>query len=139
MTARGLRNNNPGNLRDTSIKWDGLVGHDDLGFCVFVDAYHGLRALGIDLLTKFRRGLDTVRKIIEVYAPPNENNTEAYITNLCVALAVKDDQKLELATNLGQLATLERAIVRHENGSIPYQVTEIIKAASAAMAFKHPG
>ena len=48
-TTRGLRNRNPGNLRDAGIKWDGLTGADPQGFAIFRTDQHGIRALVKDL------------------------------------------------------------------------------------------
>lgn len=45
MTARGIRNNNPGNIR-LGGGWAGLVeNQSDEIFCVFADMQHGIRAL----------------------------------------------------------------------------------------------
>lgn len=131
-TARGLRDNNPGNLRDAGIPWQGLVGHDDLGFCIFDTPHNGMRALSIDLHTKWKRGLNTIARIIPVYAPPNENDTAAYETAVCSSIGRAPDDVLNL-NDLNELAKLTRAIVLHENGSVPYAATEIVAASKDAL------
>ena len=122
-SPRSVRNNNPGNLVRTNIAWEGLSTPDEMTpeqqqetrFSVFAGAEWGFRALGRDLHSKWLRGLDTIRQIITVYAPPNENDTEAYIGAVSEMMQVSPDQPLALG-NASQLATLCRAIAVHEAG-----------------------
>ena len=76
--TRGMRNNNPGNIRQTSIKWLGEedystpgVTDDDPSFEEFDTMEYGIRALG-RLLRNYQRlyGLETIHQIINRYAPP---------------------------------------------------------------------
>ncbi len=79
---RGIRNNNPGNIRWGS-KWKGLVPEPertDQSFCQFVDPVYGIRAIAKVMFSyRDKHGLNTVESIINRYAPPNENNTQGYI------------------------------------------------------------
>lgn len=64
-------------------------------------------------------GLKTLAQIVSVYAPPNENNTAAYVKSVadyCAANASEDYNVFDG----GKLAALVAAIVRHENGPCPY-------------------
>lgn len=110
--ARGIRNNNPGNLRPGD-NWQGMVGTEH-NFIVFSSIIYGLRALGTDLSNKYYKGFDTITKIIERYAPPEENNTVAYINAVSNALGVPATQKLVWSKEL--LAKFMRAVISHENG-----------------------
>ena len=75
---RGIRNNNPLNIRKNGIKWRGQVKHKD-AFCVFLEPKWGWRAALIIICRSYRkRGLTTVWKIIHSWAPPEENETEYY-------------------------------------------------------------
>jgi len=113
---RGIRNHNPGNLRRSSIKWKGKVSPSrDPEFEEFVSPEMGIRAIARDLLTGARRGDDTVRKIIEAWAPPNENDTRAYINVVADALRVQPDAKLDV-DDYRTMSILVKAIIRHENG-----------------------
>lgn len=81
-TPRGIRNNNPGNIRWGS-DWKGLKKdgkQQDPSFCVFETPEYGIRALA-KLLQNYQLlyGLNTPRKIINRYAPPTENETVSYI------------------------------------------------------------
>lgn len=81
MSTRGIRNNNPANIR-LGCKWKGLVDNPtDREFCQFVTMTWGVRALLVTLRTYVvKHHLHTVREIITRWAPPSDgNNTEKYI------------------------------------------------------------
>ena len=83
MLPRGIRNNNPLNIRlNPDNRWQGRVPpkhNSDGAFEQFQDPIMGLRAAAVLLIAHYdRRHLDTIRKLVEVWAPPNENDTEAY-------------------------------------------------------------
>lgn len=118
---RGIRNNNPGNLRPTGDKWQGMAGTSD-NFLVFENIIWGCRALSTDLSNKFFKGLNTVTKIIGQYAPPSENNTIAYINAVSNAIGVTPDQPLNWTKDL--LAKFTRAVIMHENGTQGSIVTD---------------
>ena len=119
---RGIRNNNPGNIR-WGEKWQGLKedGHEqDPSFCVFKHPAYGIRALA-KLLQNYQKkyGLNTPRKIISRYAPPNENQTQAYIQSVASQLCITPDSQVDL-TERGVLTIFIKAIIRHENDIQPY-------------------
>ena len=81
MSTRGIRNNNPANIR-RGCNWKGLAKtQSDKEFCQFVTMTWGVRALLVTLRTYVRKHhLHTVREIITRWAPPSDgNNTESYI------------------------------------------------------------
>lgn len=131
----GERNNNPGNIRPGS-PWQGMTGTAKCGssgeFVVFSSPVYGIRAIGKDLLTKYSRGLDTVRKIINVYAPPSENLTGSYISAVAKALGVGPDSPLNL-TEPHTLIGFVRAIIQHENGRVIYSDQTISEAVNLAL------
>lgn len=93
MTPRGLRNNNPGNIRNSdATDWKGEVAAEkkrDNAFEEFEDVAHGYRAL-LKLLKNYRRkhGLQTISDFISRWAPRTENDTSAYITRVCWEMQV---------------------------------------------------
>jgi len=112
MQPRGIRNNNPLNIRWYAINnWVGQVGKDESGFCIFDKPENGLRAAFILL----RKGPRTVKGIVERWAPPNENDTQAYIDFVCKRLGVQADNHLYLTVD-DVMVALAKAIVRYENG-----------------------
>ena len=78
---RGLRNNNPGNIRQNSIRYSGEVQPSkDAAFKQFQSMAYGYRAMFVVLHTYARKyGIDTIERMISRYAPANENHTQAYI------------------------------------------------------------
>src|SRR5437899_7828143 len=89
---RGIRNNNPGNIK-IGDSWRGMTGSDGT-FVTFDTLAWGLRALATDIVHKIGRGLDTITKIISVYAPPSENNTLAYINSVSADTGIGPDEQL---------------------------------------------
>lgn len=132
-SARGIRNNNPGNLEYSKTNpWVGQTG-DDGRFAKFETPEHGIRALGRNLLSYQRQGIDTVNDIINRWAPPSDNNnTDAYIQAVCAQLGVTPDQPLD-ASNPDTLKALCAAIIHHENGSQPYSDQQLATGVSAAI------
>lgn len=110
----GLRNNNPGNLRDSGILWQGRVGANK-GFTVFDAVENGIRAYAVDIRSKINRGLNTINKIIPVYAPPSENNTSSYITTVVRLTGFSADKKLDVTGDT--LYKLAKAMFYVENGT----------------------
>ena len=124
---RGIRNNNPGNLRRSRDRWEGLREvQTDPDFFQFKTTIDGLRALAKTLLTYRRKhGLKTVTGIVSRYAPAaDKNNTRAYINDVANALDVGPDDEID-GEDRSVAQTLMRAIIRHENGQQPYSGVEI--------------
>jgi hypothetical protein len=122
MSTPGIRTNNPGNLRyNPAIAWQGLATppHNEDGFCIFTDAAHGLRAVMIDLHSAIViDGRDTVEEIITHYAPPTENDTDAYIKAVLHWCGWQPGEKPD-ATAESTYIDMAQAIVVHENGVPP--------------------
>lgn len=107
---RGIRNNNPGNL----VRWPG-AGSDGQ-FAVFNTMGAGISAEQANLRIYGRRGYDTLDKIIRKWAPPNENDTAAYIAAASRSTGFAPDQKLDM-NNPDVIRKVANAINAHENGS----------------------
>lgn len=118
MTTRGIRNNNPGNLRKSKDQWLGMSKEqNDPSFITFDSMEYGCRALFKTLRTYVeQRGLNTVSEIIRRYAPSNENNTEAYINSVCQDIFAEPDEALNFQAEPELYMELAKAIARHENG-----------------------
>ena len=132
FVPRGIRNNNPMNVRKTAIDWKGEVIGTDTEYETFADPCDGIRAGSRVLLNyKRRHGLRTVNGIISRYAPTTENPTAAYIAAVSKALQVgaQDIIDVEDPNTLARLAT---AIIRHENGQQPYTAEMIRRCSRAA-------
>ncbi|MEM1134239.1 MAG: hypothetical protein AAGI07_00260 [Bacteroidota bacterium] len=115
-TSRGIRNNNPGNFRKTTIPWKGKVPHGqntDGAFEQFVSIAWGIRAIIVDVQNKIKRGLNTIAKILAVYAPAFENDTNAYINRVSSLSSIGKNQVLQPTKNT--LFRIVSAIITVEN------------------------
>ena len=116
--VRGIRNNNPGNLRASRL----ASGKDD-GFSTFATMVDGYRAMAEQLKMYGNAGLDNVASIVTKYAPASENNTSAYIDSVVSSMRKDLGTKELVATtslDLGDrrvLKSLVDAMIDHENGS----------------------
>jgi hypothetical protein len=128
--SRGIRNNNPGNIR-WGDEWKGLVPEaqrTDKSFCQFKAPEFGIRAMIIILRNyQSKYGLKTITGIIKRWAPPNENDTQAYIRSLAQATGNDADKPIDL-TDSRKLFPLLQAIIKHENGTQPYEYDVFIRA-----------
>ncbi|GKX40032.1 hypothetical protein SOASR014_37710 [Pectobacterium carotovorum subsp. carotovorum] len=129
--ARGVRNNNPGNIRTSPNRWDGQTG-DDGEYVTFASPEHGIRALGKNLLSYNRQGYDTVSEIIGRWAPRNENLTDAYIAAVSQKLDVSPIEPIDL-TDPSTLSAMSKAIIQQENGKTQYTEEQINSGVSAAL------
>lgn len=132
---RGIRNNNPGNLRHSTDQWLGEVPGDDKAFKTFSDPAYGIRALAKLLLNYERKyGLRTISGIISRWAPENENDTAAYVDAVARACGVQPFQVIDVAACLPSLVP---AIIAHENGQQPYTDEQISQGIAMATGTDH--
>lgn len=118
MASRGIRNNNPGNIRITKDKWQGLrEKQEDKSFFQFTEMKWGYRAL-IRTLQNYRKrhGCTTISDFIERWAPPVENNTSGYITRVCKEMQVPDSYIPDI-NDKATMCAFASAISMVENGT----------------------
>ncbi len=114
--ARGLRNNNPGNLITTDVIYDGEIRpSQDPVFRQFKTMAYGYRAIFMLMAHYLNKNIDTIEQIITTYAPPHENPTEAYINRVCRATGIPRNRKLKKTDGAGFL-NIVSAISHVENG-----------------------
>ena len=124
--VRGIRNNNPGNLKYAGQK--GAIGKDAEGFAIFGSFAAGLAAMRAQLALDYKRGDRSISAIISHWAPPSENNTAAYIKGVAGALGVSPNAKLDA----GLLGKLMSAMIAQEIGAGPY--ASMIQAVQSMIA-----
>lgn len=124
----GIRNHNPGNI-EHGQRWVGLAEKQNHArFCTFTEPVYGIRAMARVLVTYYRRyKINSVATIIRRWAPPNENNTQAYIDSVCSHSGLPANTPLRVDTE-AILSRLVPAIIAHENGEQPYRA-ELIREA----------
>ena len=117
---RGLRNNNPGNIRKSKDKWVGLrARQEDPDFFQFTEMKYGYRAM-LTILRKYRTkyGDRTISHMIHRWAPSNENDTAAYIRTVCERLQVPKDTVIDV-NDKDSMCALVGAMSYVENGREP--------------------
>lgn len=118
---RGIRNNNPLNIR----KGNNWIGErpvqTDKAFEEFVSMEYGIRA-GFYLLRKYMSGysgltqkFNTIELIIRRWAPPTENATRRYIDAVSKETGIPANQKLSF-TNKKVMCDIVAAMIRVECG-----------------------
>lgn len=126
MATRGVRNNNPLNIRIGNTWLGESKERVDSDFEVFISIRYGLRAAFIILRRYIRKyNRNTIRKIINAWAPSNENNTEKYISFVASQTKIDADAVLDFDEKL-KICIIVRAMARMESGiDIPLKELEI--------------
>lgn len=137
---RGIRNKNPGNLRDTGIKWKGLTGADSNGYAIFDTIDNGLRAMAIDVIGDIaKRGKNKLEPLFMEYAPSADNNDPAaYARAVAAYTGISLDSPINYRRDGAKLL---KAIVEHENGAGwgERAATDAQYQAAVNAAIKHLG
>ena len=113
---RGVRLSNPGNIRHSKNKWQGMAPEQpDPDFVSFIAPEWGVRAIVRLLITYESKGCNTVAKIVRRYAPPAENDTAAYINPVASVVGVGPNEVIDV-DSYDIMRPLVAAIILHENG-----------------------
>lgn len=125
MTARGIRNNNPLNIRhNRNNRWQGVYEKQtDPDFVQFATMQFGIRAGFVIIRNYIKAGHKDVASIISRWAPSNENNTEAYIRHVCEMADLSPFQELHF-DDKDTMIRLVDAMIRVECGR-PVSQTDI--------------
>ena len=121
MLPRGIRNNNPLNIRRSKDQWQGLRAQQtDASFCQFESLEYGWRAAFL-LLTRtycHKYRLYTIRMIISKWAPPRENLTATYIQNVSRLTGIAPDEPIGIPSYQPQRwMAVGMAMAIQENGT----------------------
>ena len=155
---RGLRNNNPLNIRLSKDRWQGQIAPSlsgnrgivaigelcdggqraggEASFCQFETMAYGWRAAFRLLCNTYYKkyGLRTIRAIINRWAPPNENGTLAYIRSVAERTGISADKELgDPATHAAQWLMIGMAMAIVENGTTNQDYLSMLKGYSLAM------
>lgn len=115
--SRGLRNNNPGNIRRSRVRYKGEVRPSrDPDFKEFSTMAYGYRAVFVLLDTyRSRYGLNTIRQMLNRYAPPTENFTEGYVRFVADYSGVMPDEVVDTRSEKDMIPIVA-AMSKIENG-----------------------
>lgn len=113
---RGIRNNNPLNIRIGNVWLGEVADPTDPNFEQFVSMTYGVRAAFV-LLRRYIRHYHrtTIPEVIAAWAPASENNTTAYIDRVSSISGIAVDDTLEFE-NQDQMYRLVDAMVQVECG-----------------------
>jgi len=134
---RGIRNNNPGNIKRSSSQWMGLADASQMTkeqlreetFCVFTEPRWGLRAMAY-LLLKYQRDYNckSTWEIIQRWAPQSDNN---HTLNYATYVASRANVGLHAAAKLTDPKIgipFMAAMIAMENSKQPYSNGQIGQA-----------
>lgn len=114
-TVKGI--NNPGNIRKGGAAFLGEITSPD-GFRGFKSLAYGYRAILKIFDTYYKRGLTTLEKAINTYAPPSDNNpTSAYVRFLASGLGIEPTTDLRAILYTPRAKELLRLLSRFEQGN----------------------
>lgn len=121
MEPRGIRNNNPLNIRKGN-NWKGeRPNQKDRAFEEFVSMEYGIRA-GFIILRKYISGyngltnkFNTIELIVRRWAPPTENATQKYIDFVAKDMGISPRLRLSFG-NKNQMVNLVYAMIFVECG-----------------------
>ena len=121
MISRGIRNNNPLNIRRSKDQWKGMAeAQSDVAFVQFNSLEYGWRA-AFHLLTRtyyHKYRLYTIRTIVSRWAPELENNTKAYVENVSRLTGIAPDEPLGIPSEQpSRWIALGIAMAIQENGA----------------------
>lgn len=120
---RGIRNNNPLNIRKGN-NWKGeRPNQTDKAFEEFTSMTYGIRA-GFIIIKKYMSGyngltekFNTIEKIIRRWAPPTENATQKYIDQVAKESGISSRLKLSFSDKKSMCAIVS-AMIHVECGQL---------------------
>lgn len=118
--VRGLRNNNPGNIRINTDKFEGEIRpSSDVSFKQFQTMAYGYRAIMKTLQTYANKyKLTTLKQWIYRWAPPeDDNDTEAYVSFVSKFAKLNPDSPID-CKNKELMCLIAAAISQQETGKV---------------------
>ena len=116
MQPRGIRNNKPLNIRNSADQWQGAREEQkDKSFVQFKSMAYGYRAAWKTLQSYYNRfsmqsRAFTIKNIIGRWAPPKENDTEAYIRSVMRLSSIGGKENLLPPENVDSYSRLSKMI-----------------------------
>jgi hypothetical protein len=127
-TIRGIRNNNPGNIKHSADVWEGQAPQQtDATFVQFTAPEWGIRAMTRIMRVHYDAGATTLRQLITIWAPPSENDTASYIAAVSSCSGLDPDTTYDFDTMVAQLVP---CVITQENGLQPYPTDLIAQGIS---------
>jgi hypothetical protein len=131
MIPRGIKNNNPGNIKHSKNMWDGQSKQQtDLVFVQFQSSFFGIRAI-TKIIRNYRKyyGIDTINSIIRRWSATDQ---DAYVSFVEKTTGIPRQAPLELDEDT--MFKIVSAIIQFENGQNPYAVDDVYMAVRAGLS-----
>ena len=127
----GQRINNPLNIKQYNQGFLGETGEDS-GFVSFKDPMYGVRAADRVLTTYgTKHGINTIRDLINRWAPPSENDTQNYVNYISDQLSIDPDAEVDLSNPAMRARILSQMTMMESRSKYsPSQITEMIEMAN---------
>jgi hypothetical protein len=121
-SMNGFGINNPLNLRYLSTNaYNGQTGNHN-GYGVYSTLSAGVRAAGLQLSKDVQNGFTTITTLITSWAPPSENDTAAYISDVSSRAGIAACEPLSWPED--EVAIIQ-AMAYHENGYNPMSDSDV--------------
>ena len=139
---RGLRNNNPLNIRHSASRWQGArVEQTDKAFVQFISMTMGYRAAWRILETYYKHFEAqhkpfTPRNIIYRWAPPSENDSEAYLRRVCQITNLAGNEALVLPSSCRVQSTENRVQLPCGVGAVKLKSSNCLKSSKPLLPQK---
>ena len=119
MQTRGIRNNNPLNIRHGKSQWVGMrEKQTDKSFVQFTERVYGYRAAFVLILNYIAKGRDTIGKIIIKWAPSSDgNNTQSYIDFVSRTTGIHPYQTLDFHDR-NSMVSIVQSMAQMESGIV---------------------
>ena len=128
-STRGIRNNNPGNIKYGEFaRRHGATGQDSAGFAIFPNAAAGLGAINANLSSYGRQGINTPSAIAHRWSTTDQ---DAYTQRLASLFGGDANKSLNLS-DPAVLNALRNGIILQENGKNPYSAEMLGGSGTAA-------
>lgn len=110
--------NNVGNIRKSTVAYVGEIDSPSTSFKSFKTVEYGFRAIYVILHSYYTHGFNTLRKMMNRYAPESDNNnTTAYIAYLSDNTGINADHDMSDVFNTDKMKSLLYYIAKFEQGS----------------------
>lgn len=129
--TRAERNFNPGNLNYAGQAGASLEAGSNARFAKFNSEEEGIAALVRQLRLYQQRGIDTIGEIVKKYAPPSENDTQAYIASMARWTGLGADEKLNF-NDADTVRRMVQGISRKEGRYTPLTEGQIMSGINLA-------
>ena len=132
----GIRNNNPGNIKLSNTKWEGMSSNQtDKKFVQFKSPEYGIRAMAKILTSYSKRFSPTETTIENIIKRWSKTDQKSYINHVSNEMQVSPDQPIVLSDKT-TMKKLIQSIIHFENGGTGFYKDSVYNNALSMAGFK---